>query len=83
MLTIKHKQPFNMKVFQITPKRIKRANGTVLTPEMTVTVTTQMHTPTPFYNGAKEIAETYMRIYGYDYKKANCNASDFDFKALG
>ena len=24
-----------------------------------------------------------MRIYGYDYKKANCNTSDFDFKALG
>lgn len=41
------------KVFQIIPKRIKRANGTVLTPEMVVTVTTQMHTSTPFYNGAK------------------------------
>ena len=32
-----------MKVFKVTPKRIKRANGTVLTSEMTVTVTTQMH----------------------------------------
>lgn len=48
MLTIKHKQPFNMIVFQITPKRIKRVNGTVLTAEMTVMVTSQMHTPTPF-----------------------------------
>lgn len=47
------------KVFQIIPKRIKRANGTVLTPEMVVTVTTQMHTSTPFYNGAKEVQEAY------------------------
>ena len=72
-----------MKVFKVNPKRIKRANGTVLTPEMTVTVTTQMHTSTPFNNGAKEVAEAYMRLYGYDYKKACCNANDFDFKALG
>ena len=72
-----------MKFFKVTPKRIKRANGTVLTSEMTVTVTTQMHTSTPFYNGAKEVAEAYMRLYGYEYKKACCNANDFDFKALG
>lgn len=72
-----------MKVFQVTPKRIKRVNGTVLTPEMTVTVTTQMHVTTPFANGAKEVAEAYMRIYGYDYKKALCTANDFTFKALG
>lgn len=48
------------KVFQITPKRTKRVNGTVLTPEMVVTVTTQMHTSTPFYNGAKEVQEAYI-----------------------
>lgn len=29
------------RVFQVKPKRIKRINGTVLTPEMVVTVTTQ------------------------------------------
>lgn len=29
------------KVFRITPKRIKRANGTVLTPEMEIIVTTR------------------------------------------
>jgi len=28
------------KVFRITPKRIKRVNGTVLTPDMVITVTT-------------------------------------------
>ena len=43
------------KVFRVTPKRIKRANGTVLTPEMAVTVTTAMHTTNPFNNGAKEV----------------------------
>lgn len=70
------------KVFQVKPKRIKRSNGTVLTPEMVVTVTTAMHMPSPFANGAKEVQETYMRIYGYDYKKAVCVPSDFEWKAL-
>lgn len=40
------------RVFRITPKRIKRANGTVLTPDMVITVTTRQHTTDPFYNGA-------------------------------
>ena len=77
------------KVFQITPKRIKRTNGTVLTPEMVVTVTTQSHTVTtqshtsnPFYNGAKEVQEAYMRLYNFDYKKACCSVNDFEFKKL-
>ncbi len=71
-----------MKVFRITPKRIKRTNGCILTPEMEVTVTTASHT-TPFANGAKEIQEAYMRIYGFDYKKACCSVNDFEFEALG
>ena len=45
------------KVFQVWPKRIKRSNGTVLTPDMEVTVTTLQHTTTPFYNGAKDEPE--------------------------
>ena len=32
------------RVFRITPKRIKRSNGTVLTPDMVITVTTRQHT---------------------------------------
>lgn len=32
------------KVFQVKPKRLKRSNGTVLTPDMVVTVTTMQHT---------------------------------------
>ena len=71
------------RVFLITPTRIKRTNGTILTPEMTVTVTTKMHVSTPFYNGAAEVIEAYMRIYGFDYKKACCHQNDFTFKALG
>ena len=51
------------RVFKVTPKRVKRTNGTVLTPEMEVTVTTQTHTSDPFYNGAKELKEAYMRMY--------------------
>lgn len=70
------------KVFQVKPKRLKRSNGTVLTPEMVVTVTTMQHTATPFYNGAKEVQEAYMRIYAFDYKKACCNQNDFEFKKL-
>lgn len=70
------------KVFQIKPKKIKRVNGQVLTPEMVITVTLQMHSTTPFYNGAKEIQVQYMRMFGFDYKKACCSVSDFDYKAL-
>lgn len=70
------------KVFRITPKRTKRANGQVLTPEMTITVTTRSHTTTPFYNGVKEIQEQYMRMYQFDYKKACCSANDFEFEKL-
>ena len=70
------------RVFEVTPRRIKRSNGTVLTPEMKVTVTTKMNVSNPFYNGAVEIKDTYMRLYGFDYKKACCTQSDFSFRAL-
>lgn len=70
------------KVFRVTPKRIKRVNGTVLTPEMSVTVTTTMHTTTPFYNGAKELQEAYQRLYAFDYRRACCTQSDFEFTKL-
>ncbi len=70
------------RVFRITPKRIKRSNGTVLAPDMSITVTTVHHTTDPFYNGAVEIKEQYMRMFGFDYKKANCNKGDFTFEKL-
>ena len=70
------------RVFRITPKRTKRANGTVLTPDMVITVTTRQHTTDPFYNGAVEIQEQYMRMFQFDYKRANCSKYDFDFVKL-
>lgn len=70
------------KVFRITPKRVKRTNGTVLTPDMVITMTTLQHTINPFYNGAKEIKEAYMRLFRFDYQKANCNKNDFDVEQL-
>ncbi len=69
-------------VFKLRPKRTKRVNGQVLTPDMEITVTTRQHCNTPFYNGAVEVQEQYMRIYGFDYKKACCSVNDFDFKKL-
>ena len=70
------------KVFRITPRRVKRVNNTVLTPEMSLIVTLNSHSSTPFYNGAKEVQEAYMRMYGFDYKKACCSANDFSFEKL-
>lgn len=70
------------KVFRITPKRTKRSNGQVLTPDMSITVTTCSHTTTPFYNGAVEIKEQYMRMYLFDYKIAGCSVNDFEFARL-
>jgi hypothetical protein len=70
------------RVFRITPKHIKRSNGTVLTPEMTITVTTRSHTTTPFYNGAVEIKEQYMRMFQFDYNKACCSANDFEYEKV-
>lgn len=70
------------KVFRISPKRIKRANGTVLTPDMVITVTTRQHTTDPFSNGAVEIQEQYMRMFQFDYKRACCSKYDFDYVRL-
>jgi hypothetical protein len=70
------------RVFKVWPKKVRRVNGTVLTPEMVIVVTTKIHVSNPFSNGAQEIKETYMRIYQFDYKKANCYQTVFNFVAL-
>ena len=70
------------KVFRITPKQVKHSNRQVLTPDMSITVTTRSHTTTPFYNGAAEIKEQYRRMYQFDYKKAGCSVNDFEFEKL-
>ena len=59
------------------------SNGALLTPEMTLIVTTVKDTLNPFYEGAKEIIAAYMHTYGFDYKKARCKQSDFNRKSIG
>lgn len=70
------------KVFRLTPKRIKRTNGVVLTPEMSIVVTTRQHCTTPFHNGAEEVKEQYMRMYQFDYKKTCCSGNDLNVEKL-
>ena len=70
------------RVFKVKPKRLKKVNGLVLTPEMEVIVTTKINMSDPFSNCAKELKEAYMRLYSLDYEKACCNRGDFDFAAL-
>ena len=71
-----------MKVFQVWPKRTLSANGQVLTPEMTVTVSLKYHSVSPFSNGIRDVAEAYMRIYRCDIKRLCCNAGNFNYKGL-
>lgn len=70
------------RVFKVTPKRVRRVNGTVLTPAMSLVVTTRQHTSSPFNNGAVELKEAYMRLYAFDFEKAKCYKSDFDVVQL-
>ena len=55
------------RVFKVKPKRLKKVNGLVLTPEMEVIVTTKINMSDPFSNCAKELKEAYMRLYSFDY----------------
>ena len=61
------------KVFRVTPKRIKRSNGTVLTPEMSITVTTAQHTNSPFYNDTRKIEKAEFWMYMFGYQMFECN----------
>lgn len=70
------------KVFRITPKRARRVNGQVITPEMVITVTTRQHCLNPFYNGAVEVREKYLHEYNVDIKKACLSVGDFTYEAL-
>ena len=70
------------RVSKVMSKRVKRVNGTVLTPEMEIVMTTKIGTSNPFYNEAQEIKDTHMRIYGFNYKKACSYQSNFEFEEL-
>lgn len=72
----------NSTVFRVWAKRIIRSNGQVITPDQPITVTVPGCPYTPFANGAKEIKAEFLRVYGFDYKKAACTPNDFNFKKL-
>ena len=63
------------KVFKLTPKRQKNVNGQVLSPSMVAVITSNLSSP--FNNGAKEVKETYMRLYGVDFNRMSVTSSDF------
>lgn len=48
------------RVFRVTPKRIKRTNGQVLTPDMSVVVTTKTHATFFQYKNLSSHRETIM-----------------------
>lgn len=70
------------KLFKVTPKKARNVNGVVISPEMEVVVTTKSHTNDPFYNGAVEIKEAFMRVYGVDIKKGYYTKGDFKVEIL-
>ena len=49
---------------------------------MSKVFTTRQHCTNPFYNGAVEVKEQYMRMYNFDYKKACMSVGDFTYEAL-
>lgn len=66
--------------FRITPKMVKRSNGTLLTPEMEIIVTINSYDP--FCNGAYAVKDEYMRVWGYDYEHACASRGWFDVEQL-
>lgn len=70
------------KLFKVTPNKSRNVNGVVISPEMEVIVTTKSHTNDPFYNGAVEVKESFMRLYGVDLKKGCYTKGDFKVEIL-
>ena len=56
--------------FRITTKMMKNSNGVRIEPGMTVEVVTQSMNNPLLTNGGQAVADTFMRIYGIDIKKA-------------
>lgn len=71
-----------MRVFRVWPKRMKRSNGQIISPEMVVVVTTSTHASTPFVNGAKELKDMYRSMYHCDLSKLAINPGDFNYTIL-
>ena len=71
-----------MRMFKVWPKRIKRGNGQILSPEIVVVVTMNGYASSPFANGAKELKEMYRSIYHCDLSKLVINQGDFNYIIL-
>ena len=65
------------RLFKVTPNKSRNVNRFVISPEMEVIVTTKFHTNDPFYNGAVEVKESFMRLYGVDLKKGCSTKGEF------
>lgn len=70
------------KVFKVWPKKKRNTNGVIIAPEMDLVVTLKTNAGTPFYNGAEELKEAYMRMYGVDLKKGCYSSGDFEVQKL-
>jgi hypothetical protein len=70
------------KLFKVYPKRNRHQNGIIITPDMSVVVTTKMHTLDSFNNGAVEVKEAFLRLYCVDIKKGCFVKGDFEVETL-
>lgn len=66
--------------FEITPKMEHRSNGTLLTPRMSIIVTTKYLDP--FANGSHEVIDEYARVWNFDYRKACAQRGWFDVEKI-
>lgn len=66
--------------FELTPKMERRANGTLLTPRMSIVIS--VNSFDPFYNGAKEVIAEYDRVWNYDYRRAGATKAWFYIERL-
>jgi hypothetical protein len=70
------------KVFKVYPKQNRNVNGVSITPEMVAVITTKQTTLDPFCNGAVEIKDAFLRLYGVDIKKGYYTKNDFNVEIL-
>lgn len=74
------------KTFKIWPKQVIKRNGLTLTPEQEIIIISPVSHTDPFRlpiaNGMQLIVDAYMKKWGFDYKRAGCGPTDFNYKAL-
>lgn len=71
------------RVFNISPKYTKRVGSVMITPGMSVVVTTPCFTSIPVGQYRSLVNDAFMRIYGIDISSSAFNSSDFDVEVIG